>query len=85
MNTANVISSNTSSGQRPPQATGSALDVAATAPGAIRVIRRNGKVTGFDASKINIAVTKAFPPPARGCVKPSSRSPSRWCRPSPAT
>ncbi|ULQ47572.1 ribonucleoside-diphosphate reductase subunit alpha [Flagellatimonas centrodinii] len=35
-------------------------EVSATAPGAIRVIRRNGKVTGFDASKIGIAVTKAF-------------------------
>ena len=30
------------------------------APGAVRVIRRNGKVTQFDASKINVAITKAF-------------------------
>mgnify|MGYP003666307866 FL=1 len=73
MNTANVISSNTSSGQRPPQATGSALDVAATAPGAIRVIRRNGKVTGFDASKINIAVTKAFLAVEGGAAAASAR------------
>ncbi|HEX7381442.1 MAG TPA: ribonucleotide reductase N-terminal alpha domain-containing protein, partial [Nevskiaceae bacterium] len=35
-------------------------EVAATAPGAIRVIRRNGKLTSFDASKIAIALTKAF-------------------------
>src|SRR5688500_18475018 len=35
-------------------------DIAATAPGAFKVIRRNGKVTAFDASKINIAMTKAF-------------------------
>jgi len=73
MNTANVISSNTTSGQRPPQATGSALDVAATAPGAIRVIRRNGKVTGFDASKINIAVTKAFLAVEGGAAAASAR------------
>ena len=73
MDTANVISSNTSSGQRPPQTTGSALDVAATAPGAIRVIRRNGKVTGFDASKINIAVTKAFLAVEGGAAAASAR------------
>jgi ribonucleoside-diphosphate reductase alpha chain len=35
-------------------------DLRAVAPGEIRVIRRNGKVTAFDANKINIAVTKAF-------------------------
>ena len=35
-------------------------ELAATAPGGLRVIRRNGKVTTFDASKINIALTKAF-------------------------
>jgi ribonucleoside-diphosphate reductase alpha chain len=35
-------------------------ELAATAPGGLRVIRRNGKVTSFDASKISIALTKAF-------------------------
>jgi len=35
-------------------------EVTATAPGALKVIRRNGKVTTFDASKIAIAITKAF-------------------------
>ncbi|MEZ5573602.1 MAG: ATP cone domain-containing protein [Halioglobus sp.] len=35
-------------------------DIAATAPGGYRVIRRNGKVTPFDASKIEVALTKAF-------------------------
>ncbi|ADE13827.1 Ribonucleoside-diphosphate reductase [Nitrosococcus halophilus Nc 4] len=34
--------------------------VRATAPGQYRVIRRNGKVTGFDPSKIAVAMTKAF-------------------------
>ena len=35
-------------------------EIAATAPGKYRVIRRNGKVTAFDADKIKIAITKAF-------------------------
>jgi ribonucleoside-diphosphate reductase alpha chain len=38
----------------------SAAEIAATAPGGFKVIRRNGKVTAFDASKIQIALTKAF-------------------------
>jgi len=47
--------------RRPVPATpASSLEVGATAPGALKVIRRNGKVTGFDAGKITIAVTKAF-------------------------
>jgi ribonucleoside-diphosphate reductase alpha chain len=37
-----------------------AAEVAGIAPGRYRVIRRNGKVTAFDKSKIKIAVTKAF-------------------------
>ncbi|NKF24165.1 ribonucleoside-diphosphate reductase subunit alpha [Solimonas marina] len=44
----------------PPQPTASTAEFAATAPGAIKVIRRNGKLTGFDAQKINVAMTKAF-------------------------
>ncbi len=35
-------------------------EVAATAPGEYKVIRRNGKVTVFDGDKIKIAMTKAF-------------------------
>ncbi|MCF6289292.1 MAG: ribonucleoside-diphosphate reductase subunit alpha [Proteobacteria bacterium] len=35
-------------------------NVKTTAPGEYRVIRRNGQVTGFDASKISVAMTKAF-------------------------
>ncbi len=35
-------------------------EIAATAPGQYRVIRRNGKVTIFDHNKIKVAVTKAF-------------------------
>lgn len=36
------------------------FDIAHTAPGHIKVIRRNGTVTPFDANKIVIAMTKAF-------------------------
>ncbi len=51
----------TTEARRPaPPAPVSTVEVNATAPGAIKVIRRNGKVTGFDAGKISIAVTKAF-------------------------
>ncbi|GIX21799.1 MAG: ribonucleoside-diphosphate reductase [Gammaproteobacteria bacterium] len=35
-------------------------EIALTAPGLYRVIRRNGKVTRFDREKIKVAITKAF-------------------------
>ena len=38
----------------------SSVDINANLPGEYRVIRRNGKVTRFDASKITVAMTKAF-------------------------
>ncbi|MDH3716444.1 MAG: ATP cone domain-containing protein, partial [Gammaproteobacteria bacterium] len=38
----------------------SVAELNVTAPGQHRVIRRNGKVTGFDAEKIKVAMTKAF-------------------------
>ena len=43
-----------------PDTLGSISEIQATAPGNYRVIRRNGKVTGFDRNKIKIAMTKAF-------------------------
>lgn len=36
------------------------FDIAQHAPGFIKVIRRNGTVTSFDANKIAVAMTKAF-------------------------
>lgn len=36
------------------------FDIAQTAPGLIKVIRRNGTVTPFDTNKIAVAMTKAF-------------------------
>ena len=38
----------------------SSAEINANLPGEYRVIRRNGKVTRFDASKIAVAMTKAF-------------------------
>jgi len=36
------------------------FDITHTAPGQIKVVRRNGTVTPFDANKIAVAMTKAF-------------------------
>ncbi len=36
------------------------VELRLNAPGEMRVIRRNGKVSSFDASKISVAITKAF-------------------------
>ncbi len=45
-------------GEAPAGAAGNELS--ALVPGEFQVIRRNNKVTGFDASKIEVAMTKAF-------------------------
>ena len=42
-------------------------------PGEYNVIRRNGKVTAFDASKINVAITKAFLEVEGGTAAASTR------------
>ena len=43
-----------------PEPTTASPDIQAVAPGEVRVIRRNGKVTAFDTNKISVAITKAF-------------------------
>ncbi|MBL6752496.1 MAG: ribonucleoside-diphosphate reductase subunit alpha [Nevskia sp.] len=48
-------------------------EIAAAAPGGIKVIRRNGKLTAFDPSKITIALTKAFLAVEGGQAAASSR------------
>jgi ribonucleoside-diphosphate reductase alpha chain len=48
-------------------------EVQAHAPGKLQVIRRNGKVTRFDASKISVAMTKAFLAVEGGSAAASSR------------
>ncbi|MEX2961500.1 ribonucleoside-diphosphate reductase subunit alpha [Microbulbifer sp. TYP-18] len=52
---------------------GSASTLAATAPGQIRVIKRNGTVVPYDDSKISLAVTKAFLAVEGGTAAASNR------------
>jgi ribonucleoside-diphosphate reductase alpha chain len=54
----------------PPATTAS---IAATAPGQIRVIKRNGTVVPYDDSKISVAITKAFLAVEGGTAAASSR------------
>ena len=48
-------------------------DLSAYQPGEYKVIRRNGKVTSFDAAKISVAVTKAFIDVEGGTAAASTR------------
>ena len=50
----------TNAGLQPDQKSQETLELQANQPGEYRVIRRNGKVTRFDSSKISVAMTKAF-------------------------
>ena len=68
------VESSTSASPSAPQrqdATDNAI--AAVAPGTLRVIKRNGAVVGFDASKITVAITKAFIAEEGGNAAASSR------------
>ncbi|MEM8560699.1 MAG: ribonucleoside-diphosphate reductase subunit alpha [Pseudomonadota bacterium] len=47
--------------------------IAATAPGQLRVIKRNGTVVPFEMSKISVAITKAFLAVEGGTAAASSR------------
>jgi len=48
-------------------------NISATAPGRIRVIKRNGTVVPYDDSKISVAITKAFLAVEGGTAAASSR------------
>ncbi|MFT7286389.1 MAG: ribonucleoside-diphosphate reductase alpha chain [Halieaceae bacterium] len=48
-------------------------EIAATAPGQLRVIKRNGTVVPFEASKVSVAITKAFLAVEGGMAAASSR------------
>ena len=48
--------------------------LSATAPGQLRVIKRNGTVVGFHEDKIEIAMTKAFSAVEGGTAAASRRS-----------
>ena len=57
----------------PPLEQDSLPEASATTPSGLQVIRRNGKVTHFDASKISVAMTKAFLAVEGGSAAASSR------------
>ncbi|MGB7644520.1 MAG: ribonucleoside-diphosphate reductase subunit alpha, partial [Pseudomonas fluorescens] len=56
-----------------PQAADSNLDLSATAPGQLRVIKRNGTVVPYTDDKITVAITKAFLAVEGGTAAASSR------------
>ncbi|MFJ2361409.1 ATP cone domain-containing protein, partial [Pseudomonas fluorescens] len=56
-----------------PQAADSNSDLAATAPGQLRVIKRNGTVVPYTDDKITVAITKAFLAVEGGTAAASSR------------
>ena len=56
-----------------PQAADSSQDLAATAPGQLRVIKRNGTVVPYTDDKITVAITKAFLAVEGGTAAASSR------------
>lgn len=62
-----------SAAKTPKTNTPSSHEIEATKPGEIRVIRRNGKVTPYDDSKIEVAMTKAFLAVEGGAAAASSR------------
>ena len=52
---------------------GESISVASTAPGQLRVIKRNGAVVTYDESKISVAITKAYLAVEGGNAAASSR------------
>ena len=50
-----------------------AISTSDTAPGQLRVIKRNGAVVGYDESKISVAITKAYLAVEGGNAAASSR------------
>ncbi len=60
-------------GGKPQQDPHHSNNLSATAPGQLRVIKRNGTVVPFDASKIAVAMTKAFLAVEGGTAAASSR------------
>ncbi len=58
---------------QPTNSPSSSAELNATAPGQLRVIKRNGTVTIYNDSKINVAITKAFLAVEGGTAAASSR------------
>ncbi|MAV75735.1 MAG: ribonucleoside-diphosphate reductase subunit alpha [Cellvibrionales bacterium] len=63
----------TGGGTTAPTMNSDMIDMAAMAPGQIRVIKRNGTVVSYDVDKINVAITKAFLAVEGGTAAASNR------------
>ena len=50
------------------------MSVVSTAPGQLRVIKRNGAVVAYDETKISVAITKAYLAVEGGNAAASSRN-----------
>jgi ribonucleoside-diphosphate reductase alpha chain len=73
MQTGSESVSNPASATPPITGTPSQTRIAATAPGQMRVIKRNGTVVPFEDSKISVAITKAFLAVEGGTAAASTR------------
>ena len=74
MQTETTQGGTTADATTPPQETAAvSAGIAATAPGQLRVIKRNGTVVPFEGSKISVAITKAFLAVEGGTAAASSR------------
>ncbi len=73
MHTQETEQTGTPSFTSPTTGNASPSSLAATAPGQLRVIKRNGKVVPYDTDKISIAMTKAFLAVEGGTAAASSR------------
>ncbi|MEC8612514.1 MAG: ATP cone domain-containing protein, partial [Pseudomonadota bacterium] len=73
MQTGSESVSNPASATPPIKGTPSQTRIAATAPGQMRVIKRNGTVVPFEDSKISVAITKAFLAVEGGTAAASTR------------
>ncbi|MEC7149709.1 MAG: ATP cone domain-containing protein, partial [Pseudomonadota bacterium] len=73
MQTGSESVSNPASATPPITGTPSQTRIAATAPGQLRVIKRNGTVVPFEDSKISVAITKAFLAVEGGTAAASTR------------
>ena len=73
MQTGSESVSNQASATPPISGTPSQTRIAATAPGQMRVIKRNGTVVPFEDSKISVAITKAFLAVEGGTAAASTR------------
>ncbi|WP_439135568.1 ribonucleoside-diphosphate reductase subunit alpha [Pseudomaricurvus sp.] len=73
MHTDSDVTATSAPASSPQASPASSTTVAATTPGQLRVIKRNGTVVAYDESKISVAMTKAFLAVEGGTAAASSR------------